>query len=390
MRIKIDATSLLLPSAGVKNYLHYWLLALLEAAPARGDAISTYPPFMPVPSALDHEKPAAGPLRAAAGLRLVRFANIRGNRAIDLMTLGADVFHCSQHTANRPMRPKKTATVFDMSCWIAPEYHTPANIAATKRHGERILKKCDGVIAISRHARDTAVEILGIPAERIRVIYPGVAEAFFEANRPQADAARARYALHAPYVLFVGCIEPRKNVPGLVRAYQHLHAALQRGVQLVLAGPFGWEAEETRHLLTHSGPNVRYLGYVPEPDLPGLYAGAAALVYPSYYEGFGLPVAQAMAAGVPVIASGRTCLPEVAGGAALLVDPDSTEEIGAAIAQILTSPELARELAARGKARAQEFHWSTAAARSLDFFHEVGVAGEWPVVACSRPARPAV
>jgi glycosyltransferase involved in cell wall biosynthesis len=372
MHIKIDATSLLLPGAGVRNYLHYWLRALLEAAPASGDAISAYPPFVPAPSALDHEKPAAGPLRATAGLLLVQFANIRGNRAIDLLTLGADVFHCSQHTANCPARPRKTATVFDMSCWIAPQYHTPANVSATKRYGERILKNCDGAIAISGHARDTAAEILGIPAERIRAIYPGVAESFFEVSQGQADAVRARYALPAPYLLFVGCIEPRKNVPGLVRAYQQLPAALRRDVQLVLAGPFGWAAEETRQMLTHSGPSVRYLGYVPEPDLPGLSAGAAALIYPSYYEGFGLPVAQAMAAGVPVIASDRTCLPEMAGGAALLVDPDSAEEIGAAIARILTSPELARELARRGKARAREFHWSTAAARSLEFFHQVG------------------
>ena len=215
-----------------------------------------------------------------AGIRLVQFANIPGNRAIDLMTLGADVFHGSQHTANRPMRPKKTATVFDMSCWVAPEYHTPANVAATRRYGERVLKKCDGVIAISGHARDTAIEVLGIPAERIRVIYPGVAESFFAANRGQAEAMRARYALHAPYVLFVGCIEPRKNVPGLIRAHQQLPSALQRDAQLILAGPFGWEAEETRRMLNQSGPNVRYLGYVPEPDVPGLYAGAAALVYP--------------------------------------------------------------------------------------------------------------
>ena len=247
-------------------------------------------------------------------------------------------------------------------------------MAATKRYGEKILKTCDGLIAISAHARDTAAAVLGIPEERIRVIYPGVPEAFFEATDAQAADVRARHGLEAPYLLFVGCIEPRKNVTGMVRAYRRLPESLQRDVQLVIAGPFGWASEETRQMLTASGPNVRYLGYVPEPDLPGLSRGALALVYPSYFEGFGLPVAQAMAAGVAVIASDRTCLPEVTGGAALLVDPDSIDQIRDAMERIATCPGLARDLAVRGQERARQFHWGESAAQSLDFFHELAGA----------------
>ena len=116
------------------------------------------------------------------------------------------------------------------------------------------------------------------------------------------------------------------------------------------------------------GGGVRYLGYVPEGDLPGLYGGAAALVYPSYYEGFGLPAAQAMAAGVPVIASNRSCLPEVVGDAGLLVDPASVEELSEAMERVLTRPELARELAAAGRARAARFHWARCAEESLRVF----------------------
>ena len=359
-----------MPSAGVKSFLYYWLVSLLDAAPRRHDRISLYPPLLATPGALRHETSIAGGFRTALALRFVHAANTR-NRVIDLLLMGTDVFHCSQHTANRPKRPKVSATVFDMSCWMVPQYHTAANIAATKRYGENILKTSDGLIAISAHARDTAASVLGIPEERIRVIYPGVPEAFFEATDAQAADVRARYGLEAPYLLFVGCIEPRKNVTGLIRAYRRLPEALQRDVQLVIAGPFGWDSEETRHMLTASGPNVRYLGYVPEPDLPGLSRGALALVYPSYFEGFGLPVAQAMAAGVAVIASDRTCLPEVTGGAALLVDPDSIEQIGDAMERIATCPGLASDLAARGKERAGHFHWAESAAQSLDFFHEL-------------------
>ncbi len=372
--ITIDSTSLLVPSAGVKTYLYYWLLSLLEAAPDHHDRISLYPPVLTARPALHHETSITGPLRTALALRLVHAANLRWSPAIDLLLLGADVFHCSQHAVKLPKRPKVSATVFDMSCWMVPQFHTAANIAATKRYGEKILKSCDGLIAISAHARDSAAAILGIPERRIRVIYPGVAEAFFEATDAQAADVRTRYGLHRAYLLFVGCIEPRKNVAGLIRAYRRLPEALQRDVQLVVAGPFGWASDETRHMLTESGPNVRYLGYVPEPDLPGLSRGALALVYPSYFEGFGLPVAQAMAAGAAVIASDRTCLPEVTGGAALLVDPDSLDQLGDAMERVATCPDLVRDLAVRGQARAAQFHWQASAAQSLDFFHQLAGA----------------
>lgn len=365
MRIVIDATSLLLRSAGVKNYMHYWLSSLMEARCNHGDRIGIYPPGLRLRAKLDHEQ-----VPRPALLRMVQFCNIRANPTMNFLLAGADVVHASQHMANRPLSGKLTATIFDLSCWITPENHTPENIAATRRHAERILKRCDGLIAISSHTRQDAVEILGIPQERIRVVYPGVAEAFFDAGPEETEAARSQYALPVSYMLFVGCIEPRKNVPNLVRAHRQLPDELQRDAPLVIAGPFGWANEEVRKMF--SSPEVRYLGYVPEAYLPGLMRGATALIYPSYYEGFGFPPAQAMAAGVPVIASDRSCLPEVVGDAGLLVNPDDVEGIASAMEKILMCPEIARDLAARGKARANAFRWSTCANQSLKFFHEVG------------------
>jgi glycosyltransferase involved in cell wall biosynthesis len=371
MKISIDATTLLLRSAGVKTHLYYWLCALQGVAGARGDIVRPYPGGISL-TALDHENTGMGSALAGRLRRdLVGLANIRGNPAINLLLADADLFHCSQHTANLPRRKRNTATVFDMSCWTTPQFHTLENVAATKRYGEEILKRCDGLIANSEHARRDAVEILGIPADRIRVIYPGIAESFFQTTADQAAAAREKYGLRAPYLLFVGCIEPRKNVPNMIRAYRKLPDGIRRDSELVIAGPFGWASDEVREMLGSSGPNVRYLGYVPEADLPGLTRAAAALVYPSYYEGFGLPAAQAMACGTPVIASNTSCLPEVIGEAGLLVDPDSVEELGAAMERILADSELARKLADLGRARAAAFHWADHAARSLDFFHEV-------------------
>lgn len=376
MTIAIDGTSLLLPSAGVRNYLHYWVASLLQAAPGSGDRIRIYPFFgtgAPA-SVLDHRTAAGGSLAAFLGLNLVRFMNIRGNPALELAASGADLFHCSQHMARRPRRCTATATIFDLSCWTVPEMHTSANVAATRRYAENILKTSDGLIAISTSARDDAVDILRIPAERIRVIYPGVAEPFFRVTREQADATKTRYKLNAPYFLFVGCIEPRKNVPNIVLAWQRLAKSLRQDVQLVLAGPFGWASEEVKKTLAETNEGIQYLGYVPEADLPGLVRGAVALLYPSWYEGFGLPAAQAMAAGVPVIASNRSSLPEVVGDGGLLVNPDSVEELCHAMNRIATCPELSRELGMRGKSRARAFRWPECAARSLEFFHDLGHA----------------
>lgn len=369
MKIAIDATSLVLPSAGVRNYLHYWLRALLDVK--LGDERIRIHPFLSVPPQLDHERPVAGKLGTSIRLKLTNLLNIRGNPAIDFMVLGTNLFHASQHTANLPRLPRVTATIFDFSCWRTPQYHTTANVTATRRYGERTLKSADGLIAISGHARDDAIEILRIPGDRIRVIYPGVAEPFFHVTESKRRFAQTTYGIDRPYMLFVGCIEPRKNVGGIIRAYGLLSPSLRRDVQLIIAGPFGWESEELRKMLAANQHHVRYLGYVPERDLPGLVSGAVALVYPSFYEGFGLPAAQAMAAGVPVVGSNRSCLPEVIGDGGILVNPDSVEELSLAFHRLCTNPEMAAQLALRGRTRAQRFRWPVCAAESLDFFRHV-------------------
>jgi glycosyltransferase involved in cell wall biosynthesis len=369
MRIAIDATTLLIPSAGVSNYIYYWYRALASAAASRHDHLAPFPPGLRVGDVLNHQMPAMGRLRARFWRALVELANLPASPLLEVLSGTADLLHCSQHLARLPKRRITTATIFDLSCWVLPETHRPANVAATKRYGEVILRPCDGLIAISSHARQDAADILRIPLERIQVIYPGVADAFFHVDSREAASVRTRYGLPDSFLLFVGCIEPRKNVRGLIRAYRDLPETICRDVPLVLAGPFGWEQEDVRPLL--AGKNIRYLGYVPERDLPGLFRAAEAFVYPSLYEGFGLPVAQAMAVGVPVITSNRSSLPEVVGDAGLIVDPLEVSGLAEAMLRILTCRELAVDLGKRGRSRARRFHWSACADASLDFFHDV-------------------
>jgi glycosyltransferase involved in cell wall biosynthesis len=179
-----------------------------------------------------------------------------------------------------------------------------------------------------------------------------------------------RYGLRRPYCLFVGNLEPRKNLPVLIEAFSMVRrrlGATGRAVQLVLAGTRAWlHAGIFRAVEQHAlGDDVVFTDYVPLGDLPALYAGATCFVFPSLYEGFGLPVLEAMAAGAPVVAARAGSIPEVAADAALLVDARAPGEFATAIETVLTDTALRERLIARGRARAAQFEWNTVARETL-------------------------
>jgi alpha-1,3-rhamnosyl/mannosyltransferase len=368
MRIVVDATPLLLTSAGVKNYLYYWLRSLQTRCGP--DSIRLFPFLEGITSGLDHRQAPAS-VGNTFRLACVHFCNIRDNPVLRLWPWKADVFHASQHMMNPPIgRIPVTATIYDTTCWTLAHTHVPANVIATKRYAERVLKRADACIAISESARQDAVRILGIPERRITTIYPGVPDVFyFPAERGDV---RLTYGLERPYILYVGTIEPRKNVDALLDAYETLPSRIRADYDLVLAGLFGWASDATRRRLGENRlRGVRYLGYVPEENMPALTRGATALVFPSLYEGFGLPVAQAMAAGVPVITSTGSSLEEIAGGASLLVDPTSVEHLCDAMKMLLESPSLQSRLSQQGRERAELFRSDALAAKAEAFFRAV-------------------
>jgi glycosyltransferase involved in cell wall biosynthesis len=367
LRISIDAVPLLVKSAGVKNYLYYWTRHLRQES--RGPEIRLFP-FLGTPRGLDHEDSMTGPWSTRARLGLIYLLNCFPNDISGWMDSKTDVFH-SCKLMNPPRRAKLTATVHDLTCWLLPETHSPANVAADKRFAERILRRADSLIAVSEATRNDAIRILKLAPEKIRVIHHGVADLYFGVTPRDAEAARKRLGLHRPYLLFVGTIEPRKNVDLLLQAYAGLPQSIRDEFDLALAGPPGWAQAQTMARLREPPPGVRYLGYVAEEDLPGLFAGATALVYPSLYEGFGFPVAQAMAAGTPVITSAVSALPEIAGGAAILIDPRSEEALRGAILQILTSPSERDMRIELGRENAKRFSWVECARQSLRFFEDV-------------------
>jgi glycosyltransferase involved in cell wall biosynthesis len=363
MRVVIDATPLLVRSAGVKNYLYHWIRHLERAA--RPGEIATFPGHA-AGGALDHGASTLDRVRTTAALGALALANYTPLPALNFATRAADIFHASSLTHRPPRRPKLTLTIHDLTSLLMPELHPAANIRADHALVE-LVRHASGVIAVSECTRQDAIRVLGLDPGRITAIHSGIADAFFEQTAERIGAVREQYRLPRPFVLFIGTIEPRKNLDTLFGAWAALKPALRAGYELVVAGPLGWAAEATRRRLGE----VRYLGYVPEADIAALTAAASVFAYPSLYEGFGFPVAQAMAAGVPVLTSNVSSLPEIAGGAALLVDPRSQSEITTGLTRLLEDPALRGQLAEAGRQRAAAFRWERTAALSLEFFARI-------------------
>jgi glycosyltransferase involved in cell wall biosynthesis len=205
------------------------------------------------------------------------------------------------------------------------------------------------------------------------MVIPEAANARYRQLDPDAVApALGRYGVEPPYILYVGSLEKRKNLPRLLQAYARLRQDLP-GWKLVIVGARKWKSAPIFDTLSRLGlePYVHFTGFVEEDDLPALYNGADLFCFPSLYEGFGLPVLEAMACGTPVVTSSTSSLPEVAGEAALLVDPYDVEAIAAAMRRVLSDPELAQDLRARGLARAAQFTWERTARETIAVYERV-------------------
>ncbi len=255
----------------------------------------------------------------------------------------------------------KIVTVHDLTPILFPWGHTWRNVLHHRLMLARIIKASDHLIAVSQAVKRDLVR-WGVPAEKITVVYEAAAPAFF-ASAPR-DPARP-----GKHLLFVGAREPRKNLPGLLSAYAILRRVHGVRWPLVIAGPSGWGPRGDKGKEAAEG--VVWKGFVSEAELLTLYRDAALFFYPSYYEGFGLPVLEAMAAGTPVVTSERGALGEVAGSAALYANPASSVEIAQAAARILSDRQLWSRLSEKGRARARLFSWDEAARKTWEVYRKV-------------------
>src|SRR5712691_9514890 len=248
MRVTIDATSALLRSAGVKSYTYHWIRHLRRLA--GGDEILAFP-YLRELGSLDHEASVLPFWRTAPRIALLHSVNIIGAPLLDAVLAGSDIFHASNQVRHAPRRARLTATLHDLTCWLMPHFHTERNLRADRNFADRILRRADGLIAVSENTRQDAIRLLHLPPEKIETIHSGVAEEYFDAK----PARRER-----PYVLFVGTIEPRKNLDTLLDAWRQLKPGLRREFELVIAGPVGWSADATAARIR---TETSCLGYVP-------------------------------------------------------------------------------------------------------------------------------
>jgi len=295
---------------------------------------------------------------------------------IELVSGPLDVFYSPDFTLPPTRKGTRTLlTIHDLSFIHHPDAFVPSLRRYLERVVPRSVERADVVLADSAHTSADLTAYFGISPERVRVITPGVDPRFRPARSATEGMRRAsglskdlrsRYSIgEQAYILTVGTLQPRKNYIKLIQAFCLTRQAMNEDLQLLIAGGPGWLFEK---IIAEAGKHesVHILGFVDDEDLPTLYRGASLFAFPSLYEGFGLPVLEAMACGVPVVCSNTSSLPEVAGDAALLVDPLDVEGLGAAMVRALDDEDLRQRMVERGLRQSARFTWEGSARDLLD------------------------
>lgn len=365
MRIGIDITPLAGNRSGVGHFLHYQLTHLLRLA--MDDRFFAFSSGLHRVDAayldgLAVHRHVPAPTRALYALwtRLQR-------PAVDRLLGDVDVYHATNYFLPPTATARRVLTIYDLTFLRRPDLCSPKIVGPFRRKVPRMAKAADAILTCSQASKRDIVELLEVPENRVRVAYGAVDEQLAPVPRDDAQRMLAQqFGITTPFALFVGTIEPRKNVSGLLRAFARVAADAPH--TLVLVGGMGWlpePIEKTIHDLRLES-RVKWLGYVPRhADLALFYSAADAFVFPSFYEGFGLPVLEALACGCPVITSNVSSLPEVAGDAAVYVDPNDDAGIAAKLLDVLTNEPLRQSLSARARTQAARFSWDACARETL-------------------------
>ncbi len=287
-----------------------------------------------------------------------------------------DLWYSPTHNLPWHLPRRVVATIHDIGFERSPRWYGPTEGWLHRRKARRAVALADRILTVSDFSRREILDAYQVPADRVRLAPNAVDPAGFigSALRPPADVL-ARHDISHPFLLYLGRLEAKKNVANLVRAFGRLHArpGIDPALTLVLAGAPGHGIGEIEEALSTLGPSapVRRLGYIEEADLPSLLAGASALLLPSRYEGFGIPILQAHAAGTPVVGSDRGSIPEVAGDAALLVDPEDPDAIADAVQRLLDDPALGLRLREAGRLNLRRYRWDDSASSVVQNIREV-------------------
>jgi len=291
--------------------------------------------------------------------------------------LKIDIFHGVDHIGIPFLYKSKTCkyvvTIHDLITRIYPRTFTVKQRLIQNTLLPHILRKADRIIADSHSTKNDIIEFYPRHADKIRVVYEGVETQFFPRSSQEIERVLNKYNIDFKYFFFLGTIEPRKNIARLVEAFIQLKQEGDVEQRLVITGRKGWLYKEILEKInkSHFSQDIIFTDFVDDEDLPFLYSGAEIFLYPSLYEGFGLPVLEAMACGTPVITSNLSSLPEVAGDAGILIDPMNAEEIVQAMDKLSRDRKLGEELQKKGLERAKLFSWERVAKETLKLYQEI-------------------
>ncbi len=354
--------------AGVSQYTEQILRHLMRDVPASGDSLTVFaapgnpPPgyvLTPVTWRQSRLPTGGAPGRIIWEQVVAPVATARAH---------IDVLFCPVNVLPILTRTPSVVTVHDLAFLAQPEAFHPSKRRYLTLMTRLSVHRARAVIAVSAHTKADLTRSFGIEAEKITII-PNAADPRFTPVSDPAAVGAFRRSHHLPerFILFVGTLEPRKNLRRLIEAFARL-AADDADLRLVVVGASGWLTSDLAPLVQRLNLNERiiFMGYVADDELPRYYQAATVCCYPSLYEGFGLPVLEAMACGTPVVTSRTSSIPDVTGDAAILIDPTDTDAIAGALHAVLTSPERRVAMRAAGLARAATFSWERTAAATLD------------------------
>ncbi|HKR60336.1 MAG TPA: glycosyltransferase family 1 protein [Pyrinomonadaceae bacterium] len=284
-----------------------------------------------------------------------------------------DLFHGTNYEVPLWNRKRNVLTIHDLSLLLHPEYHEPHLVQRARRRLPLMLRSATRIIAVSESMKLEICEYLKLKPERVAVTQEAPRKTFRPASTSETTVTIERLGIEPDFMLTVGTIEPRKNLLTLARALDQILRRTSLRPQLVIAGGEGWLTDNLYSFIKSSGIGnlVRFIGYTSDEDLRALYSSCRVCVYPSFYEGFGLPPLEAMACGAPVITSRVPAIVETVGNAAFLVNPGSVEELAAAIIQLWNSPERRLQLSQAGLQRAADFSWEKTAKLTLGVYRDV-------------------
>ncbi len=371
-QIGIDYTSAIHQSAGIGRYTRELVQALAAEWPAAQYRLFVANARRAALPSLPGQNFSWQPTRLSERWLARLWYRLQLPLAINRWTGPLHLFHAPDFFLPPVDASTRTiVTVHDLSFVRHPESVMPGMSHHLNTWVPRSVQRANHVIAVSEATRQDLIELYRTPPDKISVLYHGVTPEFAPVtSAARLNEVRQKYNLgQNPFILSVGTLQPRKNYQRLVRALAQLEADLS----LVIVGGRGWQVEpllaeiEQRKLAAR----VHLPGFVADADLPALYSAAALFVYPSLYEGFGLPALEAMACGTPVIATNRSALPEVVGNAGLLIDPYNVDELAAAINRLLRDADLRAQLAAAGRARAAQFTWPAMARQLVELYRQI-------------------